>query len=176
MSVFRLKDSDVGLMSSRFFKMLGSDEMRAWYGPDHVRLAADRGAVGALLISDELFRYVETHGEPGNLSYTRHRASDPKERKRYVALVEDIQRKGGEVLQFSSMHESGQRKLITPSMLRVMVDPFQELNQLTGIAAILTFPLDIEVVEMEEREAKEQAISEVEEQIDDTGGVTPAGT
>jgi len=112
------------------------------YGPDHVRLAADRGAVGALLISDELFR-----------------ASDPKERKRYVALVEDIQRKGGEVLQFSSMHESG-----------------QQLNQLTGIAAILTFPLDIEVVEMEEREAKEQAISEVEEQIDDTGGVTPAGT
>jgi stalled ribosome rescue protein Dom34 len=40
--------------------MLGSDEMRAWYGPDHVRLAADRGAVGTLLISDELFRYVES--------------------------------------------------------------------------------------------------------------------
>lgn len=31
-----------------------------------------------------------------------------------------------------------------------------ELNQLTGIAAILTFPLDVEVVEMEEREAKEE--------------------
>ena len=31
-----------------------------------------------------------------------------------------------------------------------------ELNQLTGIAAILTFPLDIEVVEAEEREAKEK--------------------
>ena len=45
--------------------MLGSDEMRAWYGPDDVRLAADRGAIGTLLISDELFRYVtiltETH-------------------------------------------------------------------------------------------------------------------
>ena len=37
--------------------MLGSDEMRAWYGPDHVRLAADRGAIGTLLISDELFRW-----------------------------------------------------------------------------------------------------------------------
>ena len=37
--------------------MLGSDEMRAWYGPDHVALAADRGAIGTLLISDELFRY-----------------------------------------------------------------------------------------------------------------------
>lgn len=40
----------------RFFKMLGSDENRAWYGSDHVSLAADRGAIGTLLISDELFR------------------------------------------------------------------------------------------------------------------------
>ena len=55
-----------------------------------------------------------------------------------------------------------------------MADPFQELNQLTGIAAILTFPLDVEVVEMEEREAKEQAASEAGERID--SGVTPAGT
>jgi protein pelota len=29
------------------------------------------------------------------------------------------------------------------------------LNQLTGIAAILTFPLDIEVVEAEEKAAKD---------------------
>ena len=31
-----------------------------------------------------------------------------------------------------------------------------ELNQLTGVAAILTFPLDIEVVEAEEKEAAEE--------------------
>jgi protein pelota len=31
-----------------------------------------------------------------------------------------------------------------------------ELNQLTGVAAILTFPLDVEVVEAEEREWKEE--------------------
>lgn len=36
--------------------MLGTDEMRAWYGPGHVCLAADRGAIGTLLISDDLFR------------------------------------------------------------------------------------------------------------------------
>lgn len=41
---------------------------------------------------------------------------------------------------FSSMHESG-----------------QQLNLLTGIAAILTYPLDVEIVEMEEKEAKEAA-------------------
>ena len=40
-------------------------------------------------------------------------------------------------------------------MLVLMLVPI-ELNQITGIAAILTFPLDIEVVEAEEREAKEE--------------------
>lgn len=49
--------------------MLGSDEMRAWYGPDHVRFAADRGAVGTLLISDELFRYENSHRNLDRFSY-----------------------------------------------------------------------------------------------------------
>ncbi|EIW82093.1 hypothetical protein CONPUDRAFT_54793 [Coniophora puteana RWD-64-598 SS2] len=111
-----------GVVLDKFFKMLGVDEMRAWYGPDHVCLAAERGAIGTLLISDELFR-----------------ASDPAIRKKYVAVTEGIRQKGGEVVIFSSMHESG-----------------QQLNQLSGIAAILTFPLDVEVVEAEEREAKEE--------------------
>lgn len=53
-------------------------------------------------------------------------------------MVEAVRSRGGEALIFSSMHESG-----------------QQLNLLTGIAAILTYPLDVEVVEMEEREAKE---------------------
>ncbi|KAI0774204.1 pelota [Fomes fomentarius] len=111
-----------GMMLDKFFKMLASDEMRAWYGPEHVALASDRGAIGTLLISDELFR-----------------SSDPALRKKFVSMIEDVQQKGGEVLIFSSMHESG-----------------QQLNQLTGIAAILTFPLDVEVVEAEEKEAKEE--------------------
>ena len=92
--------------------MLGSDEMRAWYGPDHVRLAADRGAVGTLLISDELFRCVEKYRTRTMLLTQGHRASDPKERKKYVALVEGVQQKGAEVFLFSSMHESGQREFI----------------------------------------------------------------
>ncbi|KAF8450562.1 eRF1 domain 1-domain-containing protein [Boletus edulis BED1] len=124
--VARLKETKFareGIVLDKFFKMLASDEMRAWYGPEHVCLAADRGAVGTLLISDGLFR-----------------ASDPKTRKRYVSLVESVQQKGAEVVIFSSMHESG-----------------QQLNQLTGVAAILTFPLDIEVVEAEEKEAVEEA-------------------
>ncbi|GBE79668.1 eRF1 domain 1-domain-containing protein [Sparassis latifolia] len=119
-----------GIMLDKFFKMLGADELRAWYGPDHVSLAVDRGAVGTLLISDELFR-----------------ANDPVLRKKYVSLVESVRQKGGEVLIFSSMHESG-----------------QQLNQLTGIAAILTFPLDVEVVEAEEREAREEEERKKEEE------------
>ncbi|KAI0772623.1 hypothetical protein BC629DRAFT_1583162 [Irpex lacteus] len=115
--VSQLKETKFARFSNAWHR-----RMRAWYGPDHVRLAADRGAIGTLLISDELFR-----------------ASDPAVRKRYVQLVEDVRQKNAEVLIFSSMHESG-----------------QQLNQLTGIAAILTFPLDIEVVEAEEREAKEE--------------------
>ncbi|KAL0949423.1 hypothetical protein HGRIS_009484 [Hohenbuehelia grisea] len=121
-----------GMMLDRFFKMLGTDEMRAWYGPDHVALAADRGAIGTLLISDDLFR-----------------SSDPTTRKNYVAMVEGVQQKGGEVIIFSSMHESG-----------------IQLNQLTGIAAILTFPLDVEVVEAEEKEAEEERKKAAEAELD----------
>lgn len=55
------------------------------------------------------------------------------------------------------MHESGQRMLILVHLVVVYPNPLHsELNQLTGIAAILTFPLDVEVVEAEEREAKEE--------------------
>jgi protein pelota len=115
-----------------------------------------------------------SHSPPGRFSYTQHRASDPKERKKYVALVEDVQRKGGEVLRFSSMHESGQREFTASICYEDCDDLFQELNQLTGIAAILTFPLDVEVVEMEEREAGEQEDGEAEERIDNSAA--PART
>ncbi|WWC70401.1 mRNA surveillance protein pelota [Kwoniella pini CBS 10737] len=115
-----------GLGLDKFHKMLATDELRAWYGPEHVALAVDRGAVGTLLISDDLFR-----------------SSDPIKRNHYVEMVESVRSKGGEVLIFSSMHESG-----------------QQLNLITGIAAILTYPLDIEIVEMEEKEEKERIENE----------------
>jgi hypothetical protein len=46
-----------------------------------------------------------------------------------------------------------------------------ELNQLTGIAAILTFPLDVEVVEAEERESREEERRQQEAETLDGGGV-----
>lgn len=61
------------------------------------------------------------------------------------------------MLIFSSMHESGQREwLVCLTWITLTGWHVVELNQLTGIAAILTYPLDVEVVEAEEREAKEE--------------------
>lgn len=46
------------LSPPRFFKMLEENPLRAWYGESHVFKAAERGAIGKLLVSDELFRCV----------------------------------------------------------------------------------------------------------------------
>ena len=90
-----------------FYKMLSTDELRAYYGPKHVARAVEAGAVGTLLISDSLFR-----------------SQNIGERRRWVSIVEEVKKGGGEVLIFSSIHESG-----------------KQLDQLTGVAAILKFPL-----------------------------------
>lgn len=42
----------------KFFKMLNENPDKAFYGWDHVKKAEDRGAIGTLLVSDELFRYM----------------------------------------------------------------------------------------------------------------------
>ena len=46
------------------------------------------------------------------------------ERRKWVGMVEEVKKAGGEVLIFSSIHESG-----------------KQLDQLTGVAAILNFPM-----------------------------------
>jgi len=45
-----------------FYKMMGIDELRAYYGPEHVIRAVEAGAVGTLLISDSLFRSRSLRG------------------------------------------------------------------------------------------------------------------
>ncbi|EGF81607.1 hypothetical protein BATDEDRAFT_36854 [Batrachochytrium dendrobatidis JAM81] len=65
------------------------------------------------------------------------RSANVTERKKYINLVETVRAAGGNVLIFSSLHTSG-----------------EQLTQLTGVAAILHFPLpDIE----EEVEIEEEA-------------------
>jgi protein pelota len=91
----------------KFFEMMNKDENRAWYGPKEIARAVEKGAVGTLLVSNSLFR-----------------SNNVAERRKYVRMVEDVKKSGGEVLVLSSIHESGIR-----------------LDGLSGIAAILTFPL-----------------------------------
>ncbi|KAJ2554781.1 Translation factor pelota [Coemansia sp. RSA 1878] len=94
----------------KFYQMLNDEPDRAFYGYDDVCKAAENGAIGTLMVTDELFR-----------------AADVPTRKKYIQLVEDSQATNAEVLVFSSLHVSGER-----------------LNQLTGVAAILNFPLILE--------------------------------
>jgi protein pelota len=75
-----------------FYAMMGSDSARAFYGPGHVRAAAELGAVQTLLLSDELFRTAQ-----------------PGERARWVALVDDVRAAGGAAHVFSAGHVSGQQ-------------------------------------------------------------------
>jgi len=108
-----------------FFTLLRKDDGRAWYGPNEVEQAVERGAVGRgggiLLINNALFR-----------------SQDVATRRRWVSLVDRVRdTEGGEVRILSSDHESGRR-----------------LDGLGGIAAILTFPID-EMDDLDEEEAEE---------------------
>ena len=47
------------------------------------------------------------------IPFKLYSSSDPIMRRKYVSLVESVREKGAEVLIFSSMHESGQRELIS---------------------------------------------------------------
>jgi protein pelota len=64
------------------------------------------------------------------------RASDVKTRRQYVELVESVRENGGKVYIFSSMHISG-----------------QQLQQVSGVAAILRYPLpDLDALDEEDEE------------------------
>jgi hypothetical protein len=51
---------------------------------------------------------LSLHHDTANKGHPRS-SSDVNERKRYVSLVESVREKRGEVVIFSSMHETGQR-------------------------------------------------------------------
>ena len=91
----------------QFYRLLGSEPSKAFYGYRHVRKAADRCAIAVLLVTDGLFR-----------------SASIAERRRYIELVELVRANGGQVLVFSALHTSG-----------------EQLALLTGVAAILSFPL-----------------------------------
>lgn len=94
-----------------FMELLRKDEGWAWYGPGEVSKAVERGAVGK-------------GGGKLLISLSLFRAQDIDVRKRYVDLVEAVKDYGGDVTIFSDQTESGKK-----------------LEGLSGVAAILTYPL-----------------------------------
>lgn len=68
------------------------------------------------------------------ISDTLFRSHDIQTRKKYIGMVESVRSSAGEAFIFSSMHESG-----------------QELDQITGIACILLYPMP-ELDDLEEED------------------------
>jgi len=99
-------------LMDRFCELLRKDDLRAWYGPKEVEGAVERGAVGK-------------GGGVLLISNALFRSQDIKIRQRWVKLVDEVKEQGGEVRVLSSEHQSGKR-----------------LEDLSGIAAILTYPIE----------------------------------
>eukprot|EP01134_Creolimax_fragrantissima_P003055 CFRG3055T1 len=107
--VAKLQDTkaqeEVRVMSS-FYKLLNDQPDKAFYGFQHVKRANEEQAIDKLMVLDSLFR-----------------SENILERKKYVGIVDAVKDNGGDVLIYSSMHNSG-----------------EQLKLLSGIAAILRFP------------------------------------
>ena len=77
------------------------------------------------------------------------RSHDVATRKKYVKLVESVREKGGKVFIFSTLHVSG-----------------VQLQQVSGIAAVLRYPLP-DLAELEEEAEREEESSDNEESVCD---------
>lgn len=96
-----------------FFEMFNEQPARAFYGPTHVRRAAELDAVQTLLITDSLFR-----------------SRSVAERKHYVELVQSVKASGGRVHVFSSSHSSGEQLADISGIAAVLRFPLPELEEL----------------------------------------------
>lgn len=90
-----------------------------------------------------------------------NRSSDVKTRKKYVAMVEKVKENAGNVKVFSSLHVSGESKHIAASLavFTVALCSLIGLGQLSGVAAILRFPLP-NLDESDEEDSKEHESTE----------------
>ena len=96
----------------KFFRMIHTDEERAWYGGKEVAKAVEKGAVGTLLVCDSLFR-----------------SQSIAERKRYVEMKEEVEKQGGEVMILSSIHESGVRLDALGGIAAILTFPLADLDE-----------------------------------------------
>lgn len=135
---------------NKFMRMMEVDPDRAYYGFAHVAKAQEQLAVDSLLVTDQLFR-----------------SSNVKTRKQYVLLVEEARAAGGRsnccqlacpspecidfLHRFSFMDKNGTAKVFIFSYMHLSG---QQLQQVSGVAAILRYPMP-EIAEIEEQEEEE---------------------
>ena len=85
------------------------------------------------------------------------RSSDVKTRRKYVDLVESVRTNGGTVYIFSSMHESG-----------------KQLQQVSGVAAVLRFPMpDLDELEATAERYRIDGGNAIEEEAEDDAEYDP---
>ncbi|CAD8167768.1 unnamed protein product [Paramecium octaurelia] len=114
------------MILEKFFEQLRLDITKVAYGKKDVEFAHSLGAIQTLLISDKVAR-----------------AKDPKVRRQWLKVIEEIKNKGGEVFIFSSLHPSG-----------------KQLNNYTGIAAILYVSVQFDYEDDDEEEEQEEQVGQ----------------
>lgn len=100
------------------------------------------------------------------------RSSDIATRKKYVALVESVRERGGKVYIFSTMHVSGQQLQQVSGVAAILRYPLPDLDELEDIAAaheegLIEIESDDEELTEEERKAREEA--RIREDMEDMG-------
>lgn len=100
----------------KFYKTMALDNDRVAYGAKYVVEANEFHAIDTLLISDKLFRHKNF-----------------EQRKLFIQQKEAVEKNGGSVVVFSSVHPSG-----------------EQLNNLGGLAALLRYPFDMGYLDEED--------------------------
>jgi len=99
------------------------------------------------------------------------RNSDVATRKKYVALVESVRENGGTVYVFSTMHVSGQQLQQVSGVAAILRYPLPDLEELEDIAAAYDEDVEIEGddEELTEEQRKEREETRIREDMEDMG-------
>ncbi|RNF19782.1 eukaryotic peptide chain release factor subunit 1 [Trypanosoma conorhini] len=100
-----------------FHNTMSSDPDRCVYTPQMVYQAAMVGAIGRLMVSDEVFR-----------------SSSPVERRFYLSLVQFVKNGGGKVSVFSSNHLTGEQLTQLGAVAAILLFPCPELDEVEVVS------------------------------------------
>ncbi|KAL7506600.1 hypothetical protein ACHAXN_003859 [Cyclotella atomus] len=97
------------------------------------------------------------------------RSSDVLTRKKYVSLVESVREKGGTVYVFSTMHISGQQLQQVSGVAAILRYPLPDLDELEEIAANHEEYLNEDEEELTEEDRKQREEARLREDMEDMG-------